>query len=149
VFGASLDVAERDRITRTHASTHSCGRHEGHSDVLRIVRRSLPARGTDAWADAVLGRTQPRRLLIFERDRYTCRYCARVVRLVTYNEFTRVGKWPADAASIDHVVPLSRGGSKSDEKNLVTACVPCNNKKGSKTLREAGLVLLPVPVTRT
>lgn len=36
---------------------------------------------------------------------------------------------------IDHVVPLSRGGSDSTE-NLVAACRSCNLRKGSKTVEE-------------
>lgn len=35
-------------------------------------------------------------------------------------------------ASIDHVLPVSRGGS-NDPSNLVLACGPCNSRKGAKT----------------
>ena len=41
---------------------------------------------------------------------------------------------------MDHVVPKARGG-KDTWENLVTACLPCNNKKGSKTLEEANMIL--------
>lgn len=34
--------------------------------------------------------------------------------------------------TIDHVVPLSRGGS-NDIANLVPACEGCNRKKGAQT----------------
>jgi 5-methylcytosine-specific restriction protein A len=43
-----------------------------------------------------------------------CHYCGR-----------EVGK---NALTMDHVVPLSRGG-KSSKGNLVPACKACNNKK--------------------
>lgn len=33
-------------------------------------------------------------------------------------------------ATVDHVVPLSRGGAPGIE-NCVLACEPCNNKKGN------------------
>lgn len=32
-------------------------------------------------------------------------------------------------ATIDHLVPVSKGGKKFDEKNLVVACSCCNGKK--------------------
>ncbi len=44
----------------------------------------------------------------------TCYYCR-----------TRVGR---DNLTMDHIVPLSRGG-KSKKGNLVPACKACNNKK--------------------
>ena len=37
--------------------------------------------------------------------------------------------------TVDHVVPLSRGGG-NEPANLVAACRPCNSSKGSKTLEE-------------
>ena len=36
-------------------------------------------------------------------------------------------------ASIEHVVPLSRGGT-DDWDNLAASCVDCNNKKGDSIL---------------
>jgi hypothetical protein len=59
------------------------------------------------------------RLAVFERDNYTCTYCsARGVRL-----------------EADHVIPVRHGG-ETTMGNLVTACLPCNRSKGSKTLAE-------------
>lgn len=60
---------------------------------------------------------------ILRRDGQRCQYCG--VR---------------DRLTIDHVLPKSRGGKESWD-NLVAACVPCNNRKGSKTPDEAGMVL--------
>lgn len=39
-------------------------------------------------------------------------------------------------ATIDHVVPLSKGGAMYDENNLKVACHSCNNGKGSMSLDE-------------
>jgi 5-methylcytosine-specific restriction endonuclease McrA len=46
------------------------------------------------------------------------------------------------------VIPRSNGGTSCWE-NLVTACYPCNNKKGSCTPEEVGMKLkkLPRPFT--
>lgn len=42
---------------------------------------------------------------------------------------------PLDKYHVDHIVPLSRGGSNGPG-NLVIACPTCNVKKGSKMLHE-------------
>lgn len=55
--------------------------------------------------------------LIFERDRYRCVYCANV--------------FPPEQLTLDHVQPRMRGGDHS-AGNLVTACAPCNTRKGSQ-----------------
>ena len=39
-------------------------------------------------------------------------------------------------ATVDHVMPLSRGGSRYDVTNLVIACERCNGTKGSLTPEE-------------
>lgn len=65
---------------------------------------------------------------VFKRDGYQCVYCG-----------TRKGPF-----TIDHVVPRTSGGTDSWE-NLVCACVNCNNKKGSKTLDRANMLLLRTP----
>jgi 5-methylcytosine-specific restriction endonuclease McrA len=46
--------------------------------------------------------------------------------------------------TLDHVVPISRNGKK-DWNNIVTACRPCNQKKGNKTPHAAKMPLLSEP----
>ena len=41
-------------------------------------------------------------------------------------------KFPKEELSMDHLVPVSRGG-KSVKGNVVVACKDCNNKKSYKT----------------
>lgn len=69
-----------------------------------------------------------RNLLI--RDNYTCQYTG--VRI------------SMDTATIDHVIPRSKGGSSTWD-NLVMCCLDVNAKKADKTLSEAGLVLAKKP----
>lgn len=64
---------------------------------------------------------------VLRRDRFRCQYCGK-----------------RDKLTIDHVLPKSRGGRDTWE-NLVAACVPCNNRKGSRTPEEAGLTLARTP----
>lgn len=56
--------------------------------------------------------------VIFARDGRTCRYCG-----------------ATDDLQIDHVCPLSRGGT-NDPDNLAVACRPCNRSKHAKTIEE-------------
>ena len=62
------------------------------------------------------------RRTILARDGYTCQYCG-----------AQPGK---PLLTIDHVVPRSRGGTTCWE-NVVTACAPCNRRKGHRTPEEA------------
>jgi 5-methylcytosine-specific restriction endonuclease McrA len=54
---------------------------------------------------------------VYLRDNYRCLYCEGAVSKKT--------------ATMDHVHPISRGG-KTHFENIVTACGPCNTRKGSK-----------------
>ena len=60
-----------------------------------------------------------RREDIFARDDYRCVFCGEV--------------FPAEALSLDHLQPVSRGGDRSPG-NLVTACRACNARKGRQRL---------------
>ena len=64
----------------------------------------------------------PTRHNIFRRDKYTCQYCGK--RCKTKKNRT-----------LDHVHPRSKGGD-SGWTNIVTCCFACNQKKGSKLLKE-------------
>lgn len=61
------------------------------------------------------------RRAIIKRDDYTCYLCGR-----------RLG---CREITIDHVVPLSRGGHHSED-NLRVACFQCNRRKGIRLLSE-------------
>lgn len=54
------------------------------------------------------------RFNVFLRDRFTCQYCG-----------------AKEDLTFDHVIPRSKGGLTTWE-NVVTACSPCNLRKGDK-----------------
>jgi len=64
---------------------------------------------------------------ILRRDNHRCQYCGSTTYL-----------------TIDHVIPKSKGGEDSWE-NLTTACIRCNNKKGSRSPEDAKMVLYSKP----
>jgi 5-methylcytosine-specific restriction endonuclease McrA len=65
------------------------------------------------------------------RDGYTCQYCGASTKL-----------------TIDHVIPVSRGG-KSDFENCVSACQDCNNKKSNRLPSECHMYLKKKPISPT
>jgi len=67
---------------------------------------------------------------ILKRDNHKCAYCGRSDLPLT----------------IDHIIPKSKGGDDTWE-NLVSACMPCNNKKGDLYLEEANMKLRIRPYT--
>ncbi len=67
---------------------------------------------------------------LFARDRMLCLYCGDV--------------FPRSELTRDHVVPTSRGG-RDNWENVVSACISCNARKGSRTPHQASMPLLAVP----
>lgn len=67
---------------------------------------------------------------IYQRDDFTCQYCE--------TQFE-----PQDL-TFDHVVPVAQGGQRG-WTNIVTACEPCNRRKGGRTPEEAGMLLKHQP----
>lgn len=65
---------------------------------------------------------------IYLRDNYTCQYCGKNGSNLT----------------IDHVIPKSRGGKETWD-NMVVCCARCNNRKGDRSLEEAGMKLTGMP----
>ena len=71
------------------------------------------------------------RFNLFLRDRFACQYCGHGREL-----------------TFDHVVPRAQGGRTTWE-NVVTACAPCNLKKGGRTPRQARMPLHIEPIRPT
>ncbi|MCD6303080.1 MAG: HNH endonuclease [Anaerolineae bacterium] len=67
---------------------------------------------------------------IMLRDGFTCQYCGRTPH--------------RSQLTIDHVIPKVRGGGSTWD-NLVCACKRCNQIKGARTPREAGMTLRTQP----
>lgn len=67
--------------------------------------------------------------------------CAKIVSLLRHMPLCQYCFGLLDSPTIDHVIPLTRGGTHT-KGNLVAACQPCNSSKGTKFLSEwSGRVL--------
>lgn len=116
--------------------------YSGKAEVLEAAEQ--PIRGVDRAFTLpsvirlhhAVRRPRPRvrltRREVFARDRHRCQYCGHSGHDLT----------------LDHVVPRHRGGEHEWE-NLVTACRPCNHRKGGRTPREAHMRLVRNPVRPT
>lgn len=62
-----------------------------------------------------------------------CHYCGREELLAELPE-NASRNWLKRLATLDHVVPRSKGGAEMDEGNIVIACHPCNQKKADVVL---------------
>ena len=69
---------------------------------------------------------------VLMRDNHRCQYCGR--------------RLPPSQLSLDHVIPLSRGGRES-WTNIVCACFECNSHKGGRMPGEVGMKLRKDPRT--
>jgi 5-methylcytosine-specific restriction endonuclease McrA len=101
---------------------------------------------------------------IFKRDHFMCRYCQgktiftpimELLSVIFPDDFPFHPNWkagvthPAVASrspAIDHLVPVVHGGTNED-KNLVTACTPCNSIKADFTLEQLGWEIQPITPT--
>lgn len=91
--------------------------------VLRLkVYVNVPQRHAPAWT----------RRGVAARDNNLCAYCGK--------------KCASGDLTIDHVIPLSRGG-RSTWGNTVVACRKCNQRKADRMPHEAGLKLFIEPKT--
>jgi 5-methylcytosine-specific restriction endonuclease McrA len=55
------------------------------------------------------------RLQVLARDQWTCHYCQQ------------------DATTVDHIIPIVKGGDPIASDNMVAACRSCNSSKGSRS----------------
>jgi 5-methylcytosine-specific restriction endonuclease McrA len=74
------------------------------------------------------------RFNVFLRDRFACQYCSTAL--------------PSHELTFDHIVPRSRGGRTTWE-NVVTACAPCNLKKGGRQSSECRMIPKRKPIQPT
>lgn len=98
------------------------GRRIGHYPLPRVLR--LVRYVTMRWRHGKRPAWTKRGL--YRRDGGVCGYCG------------------AHANTVDHIVPVSRGGGSTWD-NTVLACGPCNGRKRDRTPAEAGMLLLVWP----
>ncbi|MDP8910481.1 MAG: HNH endonuclease [Actinomycetota bacterium] len=140
VLNASYEPLNVCSVRRAHVLVY-----KGKAEVVEQLDRPLhSATDTYPWPHVIrlvtyisVPRAVQRKIsrrALFARDGWRCVYCG-----------TSEGR-----LTLDHVVPRSRGGDSVWE-NVVTACAPCNHRKGNRLLEEVKMELrysprAPAPV---
>ena len=97
-------------------------------NTIKKATSRITARGSDGTVHRV------RRIDIYERDHWICQLCG--------TEVDRSGRHPnPDAPSLDHIVPVARGGTH-EASNLQTTHLRCNLARGAKQLRDEGPAMM-------
>jgi 5-methylcytosine-specific restriction endonuclease McrA len=134
VLNASYEPLNVCSVRRAHVLVW-----KGKAELLESLPRELrSASDTYAWPHVIrlvqyvrVPRAVQRKIsrrALFARDGWRCVYCGSSSGRLT----------------LDHVVPRSKGG-ESIWENVVTACAPCNHRKGNRTLQEAKMELRFLP----
>jgi 5-methylcytosine-specific restriction endonuclease McrA len=134
VLNASYEPLNVCSVRRAHVLVH-----KGKAEV--VESGDLPLRSAShafVWPHVIrllayvrVPRAVTRRIsrrVLFARDGWRCVYCGP----------------DGGRLTLDHVVPRSRGGG-SDWENVVTACAPCNLRKGDRLPEEAAMTLSRQP----
>ena len=118
---------EHGDVLKTFCGGHNYLGEQSHIEISSIVGVSGPIFGHAFYLRETIFAD---RYTLYGRDRYTCAYCGTCME----------GK----SLTIDHITPKSKGG-KNTWVNCVTACKPCNLRKGSKSLEQSKMQLLYIP----
>lgn len=117
--------------TGNEAFTVKGGKCRDTGEVSTVTAASIIAIRGKAMAMKSFNQVPPlNNRELFHRDRHVCAYCGGDFSL---NKLTR-----------DHIIPYSRNGQDA-WMNVVTACRPCNERKGSRLPEEANMELLYAP----
>jgi hypothetical protein len=94
--------------------------NEANPDKRRAHKHTRRARKRDAFVEVVVPRE------VYERDNWTCHICDLRINKATSNV------WPRPTSpTIDHVIPLAKGGEHS-YANCKAAHLRCNTRKGTR-----------------
>ena len=138
VLNASYEPLNVCSVRRAHVLVY-----KGKAEVIERLDRPLAsATTTFPWPHVIRLVTYIRvpravqrkisRRALFARDGWRCVYCGSTGGRLT----------------LDHVVPRSRGGDSVWE-NVVTACAPCNLRKGGRTPLQAHMHIEQEPIRPT
>jgi hypothetical protein len=86
-------------------------------EKMKVVVSSPDGNAVDSVIDFY--NIKHNRLKIYERDGYKCYKCGKLLT-----------RWDA---TLDHILPVSRGGSNSKE-NLMTCCLMCNSRRRNREI---------------
>lgn len=137
ITGVRLRAANGPRpcrfCNRVIVPDHGLGRGRDVCDYCNTHRGSFRARAHLYGVPY----THVSRKAIFKRDGWRCQLCGRKVKRRS-SRSKRTGRLHPRIASLDHIVPLRRGGPH-EESNCQCACLECNVKKNARMVGQRRL----------
>lgn len=135
-FAAAMQTAGWILFTEFGVQFPKFEHHNGESAKRRAentIRQRLSRENRDNGMTGAARDLIPRPFTrhVFARDGYTCVYCD-----TKSSEQREAGR--KAIMSVDHLIPVSRGGATVVE-NLVCSCRACNNEKNDRTPEEWGV----------
>ena len=124
-IGKAFKLLIRDKVY-WDASDEDCHEVVSISKIIKIPKILI----LKYYVKLPYRKAPPSRKNIFKRDNYCCQYCGKEMN--------------NKEATIDHVVPTSKGGASS-WVNMVAACRACNLFKGNRSIKEANMELISRP----
>ncbi len=82
------------------------------------------------WREEFLNKKKEEDGLLF------CKKCFKGPLIIYRKDGTLAGNKDKMIATIDHIIPISRGGSLFEESNIDILCYKCNQKKADKLPRK-------------
>jgi len=163
LLDAAADALLADRTELAASLVVASDLDEIREYVIRVVGKmslevhhttKLPKSVPQVEQEKIRMPVRGKELEVFRRDGWRCRFCEakvidRTARNLLASTFSIESRWTSEefqrhaalyamAASLDHVVPHTRGGSNEDS-NLVTACYCCQFGRGNLKLEEVEL----------
>lgn len=137
ITGVRLRAASGPRpcrfCDRVIVPDHALGRGRDVCDYCNTHRGSFRARAHLYGVPY----THVSRKAIFKRDGWRCQLCGRKVKRSSTRN-TASGRLHPRTASLDHIVPMRRGGPH-EEANCQCACLECNVRKNARMIGQRRL----------
>lgn len=137
ITGVRLRAANGPRpcrfCDRVIVPDHALGRGRDVCDYCNTHRGSFRARAHLYGVPY----THVSRKAIFRRDGWRCQLCGRKVKRVSRRS-KNTGRLHPRTASLDHIVPMRRGGPHQ-EANCQCACLECNVRKKARMIGQRRL----------
>lgn len=115
-----MSAAERASIASIAANADRNRRRRADREAARRAAKANGQQGEEITRDGLRA-----------RDGDQCPYCGTLMNFSTHTRQTR----PSNSASVDHILPLSRGGAHA-WSNVVLCCIGCNVRKGNRIAPE-------------
>lgn len=125
-----MNLLDSIRVCRPHIQSRAA--------YMLLVNRLRNKDKTTQWKENPYFRKNFLAAFFKRYGQIYCEYCGKHPLLVDGRELEKnkgniLKEW---LATLDHIVPLSRGGAEFDPANIKVSCPRCNRDKDNKSVKE-------------